>query len=419
MKTLESQNIEKQLWKLFNYLRTRPTTDESNVYWLIVIAVIAKQSPEKFKQLFELDSEKKQSFVIACNEELSRYQIETHSLESIISFIALISDFVLLADEIMKLLSGFSSRSSCFNLSSQIILAFISKSISQENLTSVYDGAAGYCFLTNQITAEHFYLVDVNTSAKALGTGLMLLKDKNFDYSLGNSLFSPISNYKADLVICEPPLNSRLSSDVISEIQKSNYILSKELEKLPTSAGNSVWIQNSLYHLNEQGKAFVILPHGWLFRGGYDALLRQFILDLDVIEAIVGLPEKSLKYTSIPPFVLVLNKNKKNKKVIHYVDASKMGHIDKHELKINDQEMQSIVDMAQGKNTDEPYYRAVSHTQIKENDNNLSISRYFIKKEEFRPCYIKDELCELGNIIKTAEVSQQKLFNLLAKELKK
>ncbi|CZG60528.1 HsdM family class I SAM-dependent methyltransferase [Legionella pneumophila] len=421
--TLEKdKDLENQLWQLFNSLRAYSHNYESYIYWILALAVISKQSKEKYKKLIELDIDKKCDFVIKnsyCKDELSKNPIENSALESIIKFIAHVSDPSLLANELMNLLSGPLSKVSSSHFSDQLISEFIDKYISNENLETVYDGAAGYCFITSQIQAKHFALIDKNIHAKTVGTGIMLLKDKSFDYFLGDSLANDVISNKADLVICEPPFNSRLNPNLLPKIEISKYILSKDLENLPSSASNSLWIQNSLYHLNEQGKAIVILPHGWLFRGGYDALLREKMLELDVIEAIIGLPERTLKFTSIPPLILVLNKNKKNKELIHFVDASNMGETFKHQLKINDREMQSIVDMANGINTNAQHYRAVSLSQIKENDNNLSIKKYFIHEEKFSPSCNSEELEKLEHITKKSEIAQEKLIILLAEGIGK
>lgn len=413
-----NQNLENKLWQLFNQIRRYSTPVESSLLWLLAVAVLAKQSREKFQQLIKLNSEKKLVYVIDNSYcKLSNHQFDIDSLEPILNFIKEVKDFSLLADEILGLLSGSFMKDLDHGFSSQIISTFIKKYVDKENLISVYDGAAGYCSVSSQITAENFYLMDINQGTKAFGQGIMLLKDKKIDYECGDTLSKTIKSKNADLVVCEPPWGLRLDAKKTEVIKGVSYLLSKELETPPTSASDSLWIQNSLYHLSEHGKAFVILPHGWLFRGGYDALLRKLMLDLDVIEAIVGLPARIMKTTVIPLVILILNKNKINKKTVHIVDASDMGTVDKRQVNLSATEIQSLVDMAQGINTNEQHYRAIPSTQIKANDYNLAINRYIENKKIFSPYSINDEMGKLENVFKKSEASQQKLFKLLAEEL--
>ena len=419
MKAKVNQNLENQLWQLFNKIRLRSTSVESSIFWLLAIAVLAKQSPEKFQELSNLNSEQKLEYVVKNSYcELKNHKFDSDSLELMLSFIEEINDFSLLADAVSSLLSGAFLKDFDPGFSSQIISTFIKKYVAKEKLGSVYDGAAGYCSITSQITADNFYLMDISQDNKTIGQGIMLLKDKKFTYECGDTLSEAISSISADLVVCEPPWGLRLSPGKREAINSGRYLLSKDLESPPTSASDSLWIQNSLYHLNDKGKAFVILPHGWLFRGGYDALLRERMLGLDVIEAIVGLPERSMKTTAIAPVILILNKNKKYKNLVHLVDASDMGTVDKRQVNLSDNEIQSVVDMAQGKNKDESYFKAVTLEHIAENDNNLMIKQYFLQKKAFQPFDISSEVEQLKHLTKKSEAAEQKLLGLLTVEVK-
>ncbi len=63
--------------------------------------------------------------------------------------------------------------------------------------------------------------------------------------------------------------------------------------------------------LNHDGLCGVVMPHGVLFRGSGDGRIRKALLEEDLIEAVVGLPENLFAGTGIPAIVLVLNRNKK------------------------------------------------------------------------------------------------------------
>lgn len=46
-----------------------------------------------------------------------------------------------------------------------------------------------------------------------------------------------------------------------------------------------VWLQLALWALNDRGKGYVFLPKGWLFRGGYDAQVREYFIENELIDA--------------------------------------------------------------------------------------------------------------------------------------
>ncbi|QOJ00848.1 MAG: SAM-dependent DNA methyltransferase [Phycisphaeraceae bacterium] len=75
------------------------------------------------------------------------------------------------------------------------------------------------------------------------------------------------------------------------------------------------------------GMIGVVMPHGVLFRGAGEGKIRQALLEADLFEAVIGLPEKLFFGTGIPAAVLILNKNKpkaRTRKVL-FIDASSEG----------------------------------------------------------------------------------------------
>jgi len=80
--------------------------------------------------------------------------------------------------------------------------------------------------------------------------------------------------------------------------------------KIPKSASDSLWLQHIIASLNDNGKAIVLVPEGLLFRGGYDAKVREELLRQDYIEAIIKLPSGCMTSSSIPSIILILNKAK-------------------------------------------------------------------------------------------------------------
>ena len=95
----------------------------------------------------------------------------------------------------------------------------------------------------------------------------------------------------------------------------------------PTTKGDTAFLQHMVAVCKDDGMVGVVMPHGVLFRGGAEGKIRQALLEEDVFEAVIGLPEKLFFGTGIPASVLILNKRKppeRQGKVL-FVDASPEG----------------------------------------------------------------------------------------------
>lgn len=69
----------------------------------------------------------------------------------------------------------------------------------------------------------------------------------------------------------------------------------------------------------------VVLPHGALFRMGKEGAIRKKILDMDVLEAVIGLGPNLFYGTGLAACILVFRqrKAKKRKKQVLIMDASR------------------------------------------------------------------------------------------------
>lgn len=95
----------------------------------------------------------------------------------------------------------------------------------------------------------------------------------------------------------------------------------------PTTKGDTAFLQHMVEVCNERGMVGVVMPHGVLFRGGAEAAVRKALLQEDLFEAVIGLPEKLFYGTGIPASILILNKNKPAEREQHvlFIDASAEG----------------------------------------------------------------------------------------------
>jgi type I restriction enzyme M protein len=139
------------------------------------------------------------------------------------------------------------------------------------------------------------------------------------------------------------------------------------------------------------------------------------LLENELLEAVIGLPATVLHATGIAPVILVLNKNKQAGAPIIFVDASEIGTQNKNRVAISEEDAQLIADLAVGKLADDERYKAVFIPEIRQQKNELSISRYIIKKVEVEELDIAQELKTLESYQVEFEQSQQTMTSLLAK----
>jgi len=151
----------------------------------------------------------------------------------------------------------------------------------------------------------------------------------------------------------------------------------------PRGYGDLAFVQHMISVLKYDGRMGVVLPHGILFRGGEEGKIRQGLLEHDIIEAIVGLPEKLFYNTGIPASIIVVNKSKADnlKGKVVFIDASSEYKEGKNQNTLTDENIQKIVDGYDGLVDIDKFMRVVEMAEIAENDYNLNISRYIDTSE--------------------------------------
>lgn len=152
----------------------------------------------------------------------------------------------------------------------------------------------------------------------------------------------------------------------------------------PKSYGDLAFVSHMIASLNAKGKMASVVPHGVLFRGGAEGKIREGFLKDDLIEAVIGLPQNIFYGTGIPAAILVITKNKdeKRKNKVLFIDASKDFVKDGNKNKLRDEDIEKIVKTFDAYEDVEKYANVVDLDTIKENNYNLNISRYVDTTEE-------------------------------------
>ncbi|MBO8157849.1 MAG: type I restriction-modification system subunit M [Bacillaceae bacterium] len=172
----------------------------------------------------------------------------------------------------------------------------------------------------------------------------------------------------------------------------------------PSSKGDYAFVQHMLHSLAEGGKMAVILPHGVLFRGASEGKIRKQILEMNLLDAVIGLPEKLFYGTGIPACIMVFQKNRKRDDVL-FIDASGEGNYEKgkNQNRLREQDIQKIVETYEKYETVDKYSYVASMGEIKENDYNLNIPRYVDTFEEEEPVNMDEVKKNIKSIKKELE----------------
>lgn len=199
----------------------------------------------------------------------------------------------------------------------------------KKKLKSVYDPTCGSGSLLLRVAREvkdvaKFYGQEMNRTTYNLARMNMILHGvhySQFDIQQEDTLAHPQHDLdmRFEAVVANPPFSAEwsASSQLMSDDRFRAY------GKLaPASKADFGFVQHMLHHLAEDGTMAVVLPHGVLFRGGAERHIRQYLIDHNYLDAVIGLPANIFYGTSIPTCILVFKKVRVHTANILFIDAS-------------------------------------------------------------------------------------------------
>ena len=173
-----------------------------------------------------------------------------------------------------------------------------------------------------------------------------------------------------DAVVSNPPYSQQWdSSNKETDVRYARFGLA------PRTKADYAFLLHDLYHIKPDGIMCIVLPHGVLFRGGEEGVIRKKLIEGNHIDAIIGLPANIFFGTGIPTTIIVLRQKRKNTDVL-IVDASKgFIKIGKNN-KLRASDIKRCADAIINRLPNPNYSKVVSRDEIRANDYNLNIPRY-------------------------------------------
>ncbi|WP_287831075.1 type I restriction-modification system subunit M, partial [Idiomarina sp.] len=201
----------------------------------------------------------------------------------------------------------------------------------------------------------------------------------------------------------------------------------------PKTKGDYAFILHMIETLKPgSGRMGVVVPHGVLFRGSKEGKIRQQLIDENLLDAVIGLPEKLFYGTGIPAAILIFKKSKSDDahgranaaegrtpgaaESVLFIDASREFQSGKNQNQLSDENIRKIVDTYRSREVVDKYSYLATLEEIQENDYNLNIPRYvdtFEEEEEIDLMAVRAERQKLKSELDELESQMEKYLEEL------
>jgi type I restriction enzyme M protein len=287
------------------------------------------------------------------------------------------------------------------------------------NDTSVYDPTCGSGSLLLKVgdEARHggkdvkvtLYGQEKDNATAGLARMNMILHDyATGEIKQGNTLANPLYRdgnalKTFDYVVANPPFSDKRWSTGL-DAENDPWKRFQQYGVPPSKQGDYAYLLHILRSIKPAGKGACILPHGVLFRGNAEAVIRKNLIQRHVIKGIIGLPANLFYGTSIPACIVVIDKEGAiARNAIFMMDASKGFIKDGNKNRLREQDIHKIVYTFTRQVEIPGYSRLVPVAEIADpkNDYNLNLPRYIDSSE---PEDLQDIDAHLRGGIPTADL---------------
>lgn len=196
-----------------------------------------------------------------------------------------------------------------------------------------------------------------------------------------------------------------------------------EFGAAPSSSADWGWLQHIAASLNDAGRAAVVLDTGAVSRGSgskssnKEKTIRQALVEADLIEAVILLPENLFYNTTAPGIVVVLNRHKNNGRKGQFllINASAFFVKKKPKNELTDEGITAVAEVFRGWQTREKLSRVVGLDEIRAADHNLSPSLFVDTNNRLHHRQFPQILADLKTASLAREQADKELSSLLQK----
>lgn len=252
---------------------------------------------------------------------------------------------------------------------------------------NIHDPTAGTGTLLAKLGQEiedegySLYAQDINKSMSSICKMNLILHGmgKNIERIESGNIFSDPKLLDGDqlkefdIVVSVPPFS--VSSWWDKEKAKNDKFNRFKFGIPPQNSGDYAFLSHVINVLKDKGRAAFIGTHGILFRSRSEKTIRKNLIEKNLIDAVIGLPENIFYNTAIPSVVLILKKNRKNNNIL-FIDASKEYKEERGRNRLSEDNINKIYQTYKGYKTIDKFSYIADKDEIKKYDYNLNISLY-------------------------------------------
>jgi type I restriction enzyme M protein len=260
------------------------------------------------------------------------------------------------------------------------------------NATTAYDPTCGSASLLLKVADEartklSIYGQEKDATTAGLARMNMILHDNaEAQVVQGNTLTDPKFMDKGvlrtfDYVVANPPFSDkRWSTGLDPEHDPHERFAGFGVP--PAKQGDYAYLLHIVRSLKSTGQGACILPHGVLFRGNAEAVIRRNLVCKGYIKGIIGLPANLFYGTGIPACIVLIDKHDAHaRKGIFMIDASAGFMKDGPKNRLRSRDVHHIVDAFNRRLEIPKYSRMVPFDEIEKNDYNLNLPRYIDRQQ--------------------------------------
>lgn len=277
-----------------------------------------------------------------------------------------------------------SNNRDSFNYTTKEVSELVAQLVAanHQNVSEIYDPACGSGSLLlnvcQKLDCKTIKAQEISQKTTYLARMNMLVHElhpSNIDVQIGNVLNNPKhTGEKYEVIVSEPPflVKHTLDDDLLDErfepFQKQ--LLGKKAD--------FCFVLHMLNHLEYNGTLVTVIAQGMLFRGGVEKDVRAYLIEHNLIDAVIGLPANLHQGTAIPLALLILRKNREKGQNILFIDASGEDHYttSKNKNTLRQSDITKIVDAYKQKTKVPDYCRLISAEELLNNNSNLNVKRY-------------------------------------------
>jgi type I restriction enzyme M protein len=187
-----------------------------------------------------------------------------------------------------------------------------------------------------------------------------------------------------DFVLTNPPFGMESTAMSLTS-RRLHGRIGKLSSRLSSEAA---YIQEIVDHLSRSGLAAVLVPNGFLSRGGADQKLREALVQADAVQAVINLPERLFAPgTTIETAILLLSRQKPSdqKERTLFVDARRLGQRQGVRMVLDDNSSDRIRTRFNDWSDEEGFSRVVSFGGLDHTSASLSPARYVVSTPLLAP----------------------------------